>query len=70
MVAPIMFDWDSATVKVTVPVHHTATVEMQEMELSLESFGRLLLTSVPSEWFAESPVSADLPLAIYPKDPA
>lgn len=61
------YDWDSATVKVKVPVHHTATVEMVEVELPLESFARLLLTSVPSEWFAQPPVSDDLPLFVpYP----
>lgn len=67
--APMMFDWDGATVKVAVPVHHTATVEQQEIELPLESFARLILTSVPSEWFVEPPISADLPLAIYPEEP-
>jgi hypothetical protein len=58
------FDWDSATVKVTVPVHHTATVEKQEVEMPLRTFGALLLTNLPAEWFAEPPVSADLPLYI------
>ena len=28
-------DWDKATVKVTVPVHYTATTEMAEAEMSL-----------------------------------
>lgn len=58
------FDWDNARVKVSVPVHHTSLVEYQEFELPIESFARLLLTTVPSEWFAETPTSSDLPLFI------
>lgn len=58
------FDWDNATVKVSVPVYFTAGGEVQEVTLPLASFARLLLTSVPAEWFAEPPVSADLPLHI------
>ena len=61
----MMFDWDSAKVKVTVPVHFTASTVMHEVEIPLASFARLLLTSVPHEWFAEN----DLPLAIDIPDP-
>lgn len=69
MAGRLMFNWDAATVKVTVPVHHTATMEHQEIELPLESFARLLLTSVPGEWFAQTPISADLPLLIETDEP-
>jgi hypothetical protein len=69
MAGMMMFDWDSATVKLMVPVHHTASRDVQEVELAIETFARLLLTSVPAEWFAEPPVSADLPLAIESPDP-
>ena len=62
------FNWDRVTVTVKVWVDNGTTGgEMQEMELPMESFARLLLTSVPSEWFVEPPVSSDLPFFIeYP----
>lgn len=63
------FDWDNAAVKVLVPVHFTAGHEIQEFTLPLSSFARLLLTSVPAEWFAQPPVSANLPLHIDPGPP-
>lgn len=37
MAEPIL-DWGSATVKVSVPVHHTASSDVQEVELPLASF--------------------------------
>ena len=55
-------NWDEATVTLKVPVHFTATSDVAEIELSLESFARLLLTKVPSSWFVEPPVSDDLPM--------
>lgn len=64
------FDWDKATVRVRVPTHWTAISSVEEFDLPLEPFARLLLTSVPSEWFAQPPVSDDLPLAITVEDPA
>lgn len=69
MAGKLMFDWDSAIVTVTVPVHHTCVTEHQQVELPLESFARLLLTSVPSEWFVQPPVSHDLPLCVDPGEP-
>lgn len=64
----MLFDWDNATVTVKVPVDNGTTgIEMQEMELPLKSFARLLLTNVPGEWFAQPPISDDLPLFVeYP----
>ncbi len=64
----MMFDWDRVTVMIKVYVDNGTTGgEMQEMELPLESFARLLLTSVPGDWFAQPPISDDLPLFIeYP----
>jgi hypothetical protein len=63
------FDWDNATVVVRVPTHFTATSQVDEIELPIASFARLLLTNVPDEWFAQTPVSSDLPLAIEISDP-
>lgn len=63
------FDWDKATVVVRVPTHWTATSQVEEIELPLRTFAGLLLTSAPKEWFAETPVSSDLPLAIEVADP-
>jgi len=58
------FDWDAATVRITVPVHHTATSDRQDIELTLRQFAGLLLTNAPTEWFTRAPVSNDLPLAV------
>lgn len=60
----VSYDWDNATVRVRVPVHYTAGGDVQEVELPLGTFARLLLTSVPEEWFAQPPVSDDLPLHV------
>lgn len=43
------FDWDAATVTVTVPVHHTATSGTQEIALTLRQFVGLLLNKAPLE---------------------
>jgi hypothetical protein len=61
------FDWDRVTVKVKVYVDNGTTGgEMQEMELPLQSFARLLLTSIP-EANPLNVISGDLPLFIeYP----
>jgi hypothetical protein len=55
------FDWDAATVKVTVPVSHTATTETQEIEMPVAVFARLLFANTQ-----QPPTSDDLPLAILP----
>jgi hypothetical protein len=36
--AELIIDWDKATLKVSVLVHHTATSERQEIELPLSTF--------------------------------
>ena len=58
------FNWDGARVKLIVPVNRDGVDREDEVELGLESFARLLLTNVPSDWFAEVPVSFDLPFFI------
>jgi hypothetical protein len=58
------FNWDNVTVKVKVWTDNGTDSEMQEVELPMETFARLLLTSVPGEWFAKPPISDDLPLHI------
>lgn len=63
----MLIDWDSATIKVSVPVHHTASAERQEFELPIKAFATFLLTQAPSDWFAKPPTSSDLPLFIAPK---
>lgn len=63
------FDWDSATVMVRVPTHWTATSQVEEVELPLRTFAALLLTNAPRDWFAQPPISSDLPLAIEYEDP-
>lgn len=42
MAGTIMFDWDSAIVTVAVPVHHTATQDVQTFELKICDFADLL----------------------------
>lgn len=42
MAEPII-DWANATVKVSVPVHHTATSDVQEIEIPLTFFEERLL---------------------------
>lgn len=69
MTETMLFDWDNATVRVRVPVRFTATEEVQEYDLPLKTFGELLLTNLPASWFAEMPVSGDLPLFIKLEDP-
>lgn len=32
------FDWDAATVKVTVPVQHTATTDKQDIDVPMADF--------------------------------
>lgn len=67
----IGFDWDNATVSVRVPTYHTSSVTWSEFELPLGTLARLLLTSVPAEWFVEPPTGGeDLPLFIKVEDPA
>lgn len=44
----MIFDWDAATVTVTVPVHHTATTDQQDVKLTLRQFVGLLLSRAPA----------------------
>lgn len=60
----MIFDWDAATVTVTVPVHHTATSAKQEIALTLRQFAGVLLANMPEGWLKGEPVSDDLPLAV------
>lgn len=71
MAGRIMFDWDSATVKVTVPVHHTASVDRQEVELSLGQLAELLTGHLETEdgKVLRAPPGSALPLAIETVEP-
>lgn len=71
MTTHIMYDWDSATVKVTVPVHHTATVERQEIELPLAAFAELLCGVLETEDGKAliAPPGSALPFATEVPDP-
>jgi hypothetical protein len=44
----MIFDWTKATVKVTVPVQHTATTATQDVDIPLEQFAAMLFDAQSS----------------------
>jgi hypothetical protein len=59
----MMIDWDNAQVTITVPVHGTESIEMQEIRLHIAQFADLIAGQVKVEGDALVAPDAD-PVAL------